>query len=1141
MKGGATGERHESQNTETGGSPAERSTDARSGHRIATRRSQGPAARACNKAFGGAAQGPRKLIVSLSEDTLVQQTTAEFLRDALGWRCVFAWNEESFGPEGTLGRTSDREVVLTRILGEKLMALNPGLPQSAYQEAIRQIVAADAGQSLLAQNRETYALLKDGVAVTFRDERGQRVRQRLRVFDFENPDNNDFLAVRELWVRGDLYRRRADIVGFVNGIPLLFMELKNVHKDTRAAYERNLKDYLDTVPHLFQHNAFLVLANGLDARIGALGGRYEHFHEWKRLEESEPGVVDMETLLRGVCDKRNFLDLFENFILFDDSGGAPVKIIARNHQYLGVNRALAAVRERKARLGKLGVFWHTQGSGKSYSMVFFTRKVHRKLGGQFTFLILTDRDDLDSQIYKTYAGCGLVDNDRDPCRASSGANLRQLLGAHKAYVFSLIQKFNEKVDPAQPWSDRDDVIVITDEAHRTQYGRLALNLRNALPNASYIGFTGTPLFRDDEVTRRVFGDYVSTYDFQRAVDDKATVPLYYDARGDKLKIATTDLNERVAAKLEEFEDELADNINARERLERDLQREYHVITSNDRLDRIARDFVQHYSTAWESGKAMLVCIDKLTCVRMYELIRKYWTERIRELSRELKTGGDPQQDQFLRRQMAWMTETQIAVVVSEEQGEVDHFRKWDLDIRPHRRLMKEGFELPDGKRLDLESAFKRGEHPFRIAIVCAMWLTGFDVPSLATLYLDKPLKAHTLMQAIARANRVNAGKNNGLIVDYCGILKNLRKALATFAGTTAGGAGEERDPAKPAEELLSELDEAVALVRAFLHERDVRLDDITEKTGFARNAAIVAAKEAVNDNDQTRKRFEVMAREAFKKFKACVTVAGVNRYREAMDAINIIYKSLQEDREHADIGHILRALHHVVDEAVAAAPAGEAREEPGRIFDISKIDFERLRQEFQRSAAKKTTVQELKQVIDDRLARLLAMNPLRTNLQARYQEIVDEYNREKDRVTIEATFAALMRLIVDLDDEQHRAVRERLDEETLAIYDLLRKPDLSAAEIARIKRIAKELLETVKQRLLAIYDWREKEAGRDAVRSTIHDFLYNEQTGLPPPFYDESDIDKITGEVFRHVLRAYPSVPSPLYAPIELVPPSPYA
>ena len=472
-----------------------------------------------------------------------------------------------------------------------------------------------------ATNREKYGLIRDGVQVTFRNDKGERVRQRLRVFDFGEPAKNDFLCVRELWVRGDLYRRRADIVGFVNGLPLLFMELKNVSKDIRAAYERNFKDYQDTVPHLFHHNALVVLANGVDAKLGSVTSRFEHFHEWKRLAEDGPGVVDMETLLKGVCDKTNFMDLVENFIVFDDSAGEPRKILARNHQFLGVNRAIEAVSDRKSRDGKLGVFWHTQGAGKSYSMVMFTRKVHRKLGGNFTFLVLTDRDDLDTQIYKTFAGCGVVDNDRDPCRASSGEHLSQLLAQHKSHIFSLIQKFNQDVDPNQPYTPRDDLIVITDEAHRTQYGTLALNMRNALPNAGYIGFTGTPLFKDDEITRRVFGDYVSTYDFQRAVEDKATVPLYYDARGDKLGVAVGDLNERIAEKLEELETK---DIDVEQRLEQELKRDYHIITAGKRLDQVARDFVLHYSTAWETGKAMLVCIDKITCVRMHRLIEFYW-------------------------------------------------------------------------------------------------------------------------------------------------------------------------------------------------------------------------------------------------------------------------------------------------------------------------------------------------------------------------------------------------------------------------------------------------------------------------------------------------------------------------------------
>ena len=1072
---------------------------------------------------------------SYTEDTLVQQTTAEYLERQLGWESIYAYNNEDFGPDSLLGRASDREVVLTRILREKLVELNPGLPDEAYDDAVRQITATVASQTIVATNREKHDLVRDGVQVTFRNNKGERVRERLRVFDYTEPANNHFLCVRELWVQGDLYRRRADIVGFVNGLPLLFIECKNIHRNLKTAFEKNFSDYKDTIPHLFHHNAIVMFGNGEQATIGSITSKWEHFHDWKRLAEEDPGAVDMETLLKGVCDKRNFMDLVENFILFDESSGELKKILARNHQFLGVSLAIQSVHERNERQGKLGVFWHTQGAGKSYSMVMFTRKVHRKLGGNFTFLVLTDRDDLDTQIYKTFAGCGVVDHDRDPCRASDGKHLSRLLAEHKSHIFSLIQKFNQDVDPDEGYTRRDDIIVITDEAHRTQYGTLALNMRNALPNASFIGFTGTPLFKENQITRQVFGEYVSTYDFQRAVEDKATVPLYYDARGDKLGVAIGDINERIAAKLEELE---TDDIDVQQRLERELKRDYHIITANKRLDPVARDFVQHYSTAWETGKAMLVCVDKVTCVRMYDLIVKYWDERITELVAELASVADEREEIYLQRQIDWMRETRAAVVISEEQGEVDKFRKWDLDITPHRRLIKEGIDLPESmrgkpqfrnmQRMELDEAFKEEEHPFRIAIVCAMWLTGFDVPCLSTLYLDKPLKAHTLMQAIARANRVHEGKNNGLIVDYCGILKHLRKALATFAGTQAGGQGGETDPAKPDEELLAALAEAIAFVQTFLDERSASLDDVIQKTGFERNAAIVACKEAANENDETRKRFEVMCREVFKKFKACINVQGVNAHRADRDAINIVYKSLQQDREQADITDIIRQLHQVVDEAIETAVDGVA--EARAPYNISKINFDRLKREFERSPRKNTTVQNLRHAIEQRLQRLLQQNPLRTDFQQHYEEIVAEYNREKDQVTIEQTFEALLELVHELDEEDSRAVREGLDEESLAIFDLLKKQNLSASDIKRIKAVAVGLLQELKAEKLQVDQWRDKEATRDAVRVTIRDFLWSDKTGLPVASYTNDDVNTIFEEVFRHVYRVYPTVPSPYYA-----------
>ncbi|AMK00047.1 DEAD/DEAH box helicase [Alteromonas macleodii] len=1079
--------------------------------------------------------------MAMTEETLVQEVTADYLLNELHWDESVYGMHEKLGKEGDLGRLSEQETVLTRYLGEKLITLNPGLPDIAYQEALRIVCEASSSTNIVAANKEKYALHKNGVEVTFQNEKGDRVKKRLRLFDFDDYENNHFLLVRELWIKGDIYRRRADLVGFVNGIPLVFMEVKNVHKDIRAAYEQNLADYKDTVPHLLHHNAFIILGNGIDAKLGSISSKFEHFNDWKRLKENEPGVVDMETLLKGTCSKSNLMDIFENFTLFDESSGKLVKIVARNHQYLGVSRAIDAVINRNERLGKLGVFWHTQGSGKSYSIVFFAQMVHRKLGGNYSFVVLTDREDLDTQIYKTFAGCGLVDNDKDPCRADSGKDLKALIGQQKAFVFTLIQKFNEKVDPKKPYSERDDIIVITDEAHRTQYGTLSLNMRNALPNASFIGFTGTPLFKDDEITKKVFGDYISTYDFQRAVEDNATVPLYYDARGEELVFTDDDgnehtvadpkgINERIAEKLDELEIE---NVDVQQRLERELKRDYHIITATSRLDQVARDFVSHYSNGWETGKAMFVCIDKITCVRMHKLIEFYWKEEIKTKEKELSSASDEQDLAWRERQLAWMKETLMAVVVSEEQGEVAKFEKWDLDIKPHRQLLKTGFELDDGSRLDMEEAFKAKEHPFRVAVVCAMWLTGFDVPTLSTLYLDKPLKAHTLMQAIARANRVAEGKNNGLIVDYCGILKNLRKALATFAGAGDEGHGGdegEKEPAKPNEELLESLNESINYVAEFLRKYDFDLNLIVTETGFAKNAVIAQAKEVINQNDETRKRFEVMAREVFNKFKACINVPGVNSYRDIRDAINVLYKSLQSDKEKADISDIMKELYGIVDATIDTThKVSESKPDSERIYDISKIDFERLRQEFARSERKNTTVQSLKHAVEKKLARLMMQNPLRTDYRQHYEQLVKEYNQEKDRVIIEKTFEALLKFNEELSQEEKRAIREGLDEESLVLFDLLSKPDLQKNEIVKIKKVASSLLTELKAERLKIANWQQKESTRDAVKQQIFDFLYDERTGLPVEKYEEEEIAEITERVFMHIYRAYPKLPSPSY------------
>ena len=491
-----------------------------------------------------------------SEDKLIEQTCIGIFKDQLGWSTANVQLGESFGINGTLGRDSEADTILKRDFYQALQDHNPGLPTSAYDIAYETITENIITKSLPETNFEKYQYLKDGIPVTYKNDKGEIIKnKKLQLFDFTNPRNNRFLAVQQLWVEGKSKRRkRPDIVCFVNGIPLVFIELKAHHRKVRVAYEENLKDYKATIPHLFHCNAFIILINGIESKIGAITSRFEHFHEWKRIREDEEGVISLETIIRGTCDKTSLLDLFVNFILYDTSVGSVVKLIARNHQFLGVNKAIThilnlrknyatgAITAEESR--KLGVFWHTQGSGKSYSMVFLCQKINRVLGGSNTFVLLTDRLELDRQIYGTFDSVGASVN--KTARASNGKRLKELLKSDEKYIFTLIHKFNFE----ETLTERENIIVISDEAHRTQGGSLALNLRKALPNASFIGFTGTPLFKDDQMTRRIFGDYVSVYDFKRSVEDGATVPLYYENRGEKLKLVNPTITDQIREAIE---------------------------------------------------------------------------------------------------------------------------------------------------------------------------------------------------------------------------------------------------------------------------------------------------------------------------------------------------------------------------------------------------------------------------------------------------------------------------------------------------------------------------------------------------------------------------------------------------------------
>ena len=591
-----------------------------------------------------------------SENILVQESAGNLLRDELGWDVQFAYNKEVLGKNGTFGRTSYKEILLKRYFNAALKKFNPWINDEQILEAQRILENRLSTSSLLQINEEKYFLIRDGIKVTVKKPNGETEKQTAALVDFKNPQNNYFLAVKELKIHGDLYRRRTDIVGFVNGIPLLFVELKKTTVDVQNAYEDNYTDYQDTIPHLFYYNAFVMLSNGTEAKVGTLGSKYEFFHEWKRLAEAERGSVALETMLRGICKKENFLDLFENFILFDHSGGNTAKILARNHQYLGVNEAMKAYAARKLNNGKLGVFWHTQGSGKSYSMVFLAQKIRRKFEGSPTFVILTDRDELNKQISDTFENCGLLgDVKASQFIATSGDDLIQKLKGNPSFIFTLIQKFNKP--DAKPILPDHDVIIMSDEAHRSQYGIFADNMMKLLPTAARIGFTGTPLLSDDNITARTFGGYISIYDFKRAVEDGATVPLYYENRGEKiLNLHNPEITDRILDAIER-----ADlDADQQDKLEAEFSKEIHLMTAKPRLQSIAQDFVRHYSDLWTSGKAMFVCLNKVTCVRMYDYVQKYWQEEIECLKNRIKNVSQ-QEAQELRRKLQWMEETEMAV------------------------------------------------------------------------------------------------------------------------------------------------------------------------------------------------------------------------------------------------------------------------------------------------------------------------------------------------------------------------------------------------------------------------------------------------------------------------------------------------
>ncbi len=1048
-----------------------------------------------------------------TEDQLVEQPAIRLFED-LGWETVSAM-EETFGPGGTLGRETKGEAVLVNRLRAALSRFNPTLPPEAVNTAIDDLTRDRSAMSLEAANREIYRLLKDGIPVSVPDtDHGGQKTERLRVIDWAAPEQNDFLLVSQFSVVGSLYTCRPDLVGFVNGLPWVVVELKKPGVPARAAFDENLTHYKHEIPQLFWYNALLIASNGTDGRVGSLTADWDRFFEWKRVErEDEPRRVSLEVMLRGTCDRTRLLDLVENFTLFSEHKAGVVKILGQNHQFLGVNNAIASMLEaRKRGHGRGGVFWQTQGSGKSFSMVFFSQKVLRKLTGNWTFVVVTDRVELDDQIAKTFKTVGAVSEaEGDQCHAASGAHLRELLRGNHRYVFTLVHKFQT----AEALTDRTDVIVLTDEAHRSQYDTLALNMRAAMPKATFLAFTGTPLIAGEERTKEVFGDYVSIYDFQQSVEDGATVPLFYENRTPELELVNPDLNDDLYRLIEDAG--LDDEQEAK--LEKVLGRQYHLITRDDRLETVAQDIVHHFLSRGFVGKAMVVSIDKATALRMHDKVKARWVEETASVQKELGVlayqtrGGEALQAQAardarraaLKARLDVLTTTDMAVIVSPGQNEIEQMKRLGLDIEPHRRRM---YESQPG----LDEKFKDTEDPLRLVFVCAMWLTGFDAPSCSTVYLDKPMRNHTLMQTIARANRVFPGKHSGVIVDYANVFASLEKALAIY-GAGKGGASPVRDKAQ----LGVALREAVDAATAFCASHGVNLAAIEALPlgDLQRLEAIKDAIDALISPESLRRDFFGHEQLVGTLYRAVKPDPSALEFAQRVAGIATLAAAIRAklNPNPPDISTIMGQIGGLLDESITGLTIRSAG--PPAI-DLSKINFEALAQRFKESKHKNTDLEALKAAIRAKLDKLVRLNRTRADFAEKFEALIESYNAGSR--SIEQLFEDLLRLSNSLNDEEARHVRENLTEEELVIFDILTRPapELSAEERDEVKKVAKDLLSRLGQ--LLVLNWRQKSAARSALKLTIEDAL---DEGLPRAYAPEMYRQKCSA-VFEHVYESYP-------------------
>jgi type I restriction enzyme, R subunit len=1066
----------------------------------------------------------------ITEDQIEKATVA--LLGEYGYKSLDCFTDRAEDAVDRSGRQTKSEVVLFDRLVRASRRMNPGIPESILGDALLALVDPRPSISPLAANKEIYGLIRSGIPVEYEDPEGRPEHGIVKVIDFDRPEENEFLAVSQLWIKGEFRYRRPDLILYVNGLPLVWIELKNSNVSLKNAYDDNFVNYRADIPALFVFNGLCVLSNAVQTRIGSSTASWEFFFPWLRPDDEREKVnrssverdgTSLERLVRGLFPKERLLDYLENFVLYY---GEKAKIVAQNHQFIGVNKAIASFEDRAGKEGRLGVFWHTQGSGKSFSMIFLARKIASKYAGNYTFLIITDREDLDGQIYRSFLETGTVTKS-EAARPRDSEELRSFLGRNLRVVFTLIQKFRYDKGKEYPvLSTRDDIIVIVDEAHRTQYASLAENMRSGLPNAQFYAFTGTPLLGTGEHRQRGktyewFGDYVSEYNFQQSIDDGATVPLFYQKRVPEVLIQNESLGEEF---YELLDDEEADE-EARDKLEREYSKELEVIKRDDRLETIAADIAFHFPRRGYLGKGMMIAVDKYTAVKMYDKVQVHWKKGMKRLVGEIAKTHEGPSKETLKQTLDYMRSVEMAVVVSEDAGENERFAKQGLDIKPHRQKMN----ALDANGHDIEYRFKDPKDNLQLVFVCAMWLTGFDVPSLSTLYLDKPMKGHTLMQAIARANRVCGNeirgvvKENGEIVDYYNVFRSMRKALADYA--ISGDEEGKEEPVEDKANLIEMLRAAIAEGLTFCSSVAVDLESVTrDRDAFKKIGIFAHFADTILAKDETWKEFKVYENTISSLYEAAKPEALSIKERPTIAAFQYLRGVIESIVDRCDIEKLRLKVGQLLDQSIVASNSGLfARDgelgfpalKSSKALNLGELDFDKLRAEFKSSPYRNIELVALRDFIEKKLAEMLKENAGRTGFIESLQRTINEYNA--GGTSTEDYFDELMRHVRDMKDEAERHVKEGLTEDELELYDILKKPKMTKAEEIKVKNAAKHLLHRLKEEepRVLVKDWFKEKQAQECVKLALEKVLDSEL----PDSYDRALFTEKSRALYELILN----------------------